>query len=137
MGVFPLYLACERLAEFSVFLLSVVPKACKLGQLGVPGSLAPERRCLVDVAGILHLKPFLICVRRLFLHASFGSALGTVGSLSQPADKPTTMLSRIPGPRGNYFLGIVGPCQVLGVSRFRWVPKGHGTEHGTQETLSA
>lgn len=99
----------------------------------MPGSLAPEKKAFrLGAAGIPYLKPFLICAGSIFLHATLGSAPGTVVSMHQPEDKPTTMLSRIPGPSRNYFLGIVGPCQVLGGSRFRWMPKGHGTEPGTQ-----
>ena len=99
----------------------------------MPGSLDPVRRVFrCSVAGILHLVPFLICVKSILLHASLGSALGTMVPMRQPADKPTTMLSWIPGPSRNHFLGIVGLCQILGGSRFRWLLKGHGAEPSTQ-----
>lgn len=101
-GQFRLSLAHESLAEVSVVLPSVFSKVCTLDQQGVPDSDSREKMVFrLSVAGILHLKPFLICVRSIFLHASLGSALGTMVSISQPADKPTTMLSRIPGPRRN------------------------------------
>lgn len=60
-----------------------------------------------SVPGTSHLGKFLICVKTILFHSILDSCHGHNGSPStQPADKPETMLSQLPGPVGqNSFVG--------------------------------
>lgn len=77
--------------------------------MDVPISLAPrEWRVLGrSVPGTSHLGKFLICVKTILFHTILDSCHGHHWSPStQPADKPVTMLSQLPGPLGqNSFVG--------------------------------
>lgn len=59
-----------------------------------------------------YLDKFLICVKPILRHSIFDSHHGHCWSPStQAADKPTTMLSWLPGPLGqNSFVGSLGSC---------------------------